>query len=203
MRKSSEKLEAKTTTTAVTVKSGDSFNLEDIRVDQDFDKQAGITKRPKKVLVQKPSRQTFYQTFPDKKVWTPVNIIEHEVSREIYLVADKMKTLLSDLCRPALLVPTIDRKATVSIWPLKMPIEGRAPMGWHTSTLEAAEQAQSQWTRMQAGNNAYEISVAPGNLAKPEWPEPFNSEELIRLAFNDRYIDSEDHPVIRRLRGLE
>ena len=34
----------------------------------------------------------------------------------------------------------------------------------------------------------------------PQWPDvPF--KELLRIAFNERYIDSLDHPALQSLRG--
>jgi hypothetical protein len=47
----------------------------------------------------------------------------------------------------------------------------------------------------------YDIAVAAAPLPEPEWPDlPFR--ELLRLAFREAHIDSADHPVVRRLRGL-
>jgi hypothetical protein len=37
-------------------------------------------------------------------------------------------------------------------------------------------------------------------LPEPNWPElPF--KELLRVAFKDKYINSLDHPILRKLRG--
>jgi len=48
---------------------------------------------------------------------------------------------------------------------------------------------------------AYEMSVAISVMSEPEWPE-VSFQEIVRLAFRDRFITSLDHPVIKRLRGL-
>ena len=48
-----------------------------------------------------------------------------------------------------------------------------------------------------------EVSIAAearSEFGAPEWPE-VTAEELIQLAFRDRYIDSLEHPAIKRLRG--
>jgi hypothetical protein len=45
-------------------------------------------------------------------------------------------------------------------------------------------------------------SSRKATLGKLNWPEtPFN--EVLETAFKGRVIDSEDHPIVRRLRGLE
>ena len=51
---------------------------------------------------------------------------------------------------------------------------------------------------MKAG--AYDVAIATAPLPEPEWPEE-TFEQLFRLAFRDRVIDSIDHPVIRQLKG--
>jgi len=48
---------------------------------------------------------------------------------------------------------------------------------------------------------AYRIYRAEGELSDPVWPDRTLSE-LLEIAFRDRIISTEDHPVIRRLRGL-
>jgi hypothetical protein len=36
---------------------------------------------------------------------------------------------------------------------------------------------------------------------EPAWPNE-SDEELIKIAFREKFISSMDHPVIRRLKGL-
>ena len=47
---------------------------------------------------------------------------------------------------------------------------------------------------------AYEIYVATGITAEPEFPD-LPMKEILRIAFKGKYIDSIDHPVLRKLRG--
>jgi hypothetical protein len=47
---------------------------------------------------------------------------------------------------------------------------------------------------------AYRIWEARGDLPEPEWPEQ-SLGDLLRIAFKVRYVDSLDHPVLKRLRG--
>jgi len=48
---------------------------------------------------------------------------------------------------------------------------------------------------------AYEVYRAiRDDLPEPIWPEKsFN--EILKIAFQDKYIQTLDHPVIRRLKG--
>ncbi len=47
---------------------------------------------------------------------------------------------------------------------------------------------------------AYEIFEAASDLPDPEWPE-VTFQEVLEIAFRDRFIKDFDHPVLRRLRG--
>jgi hypothetical protein len=47
---------------------------------------------------------------------------------------------------------------------------------------------------------AYDITVAPGQVAEPAWPD-LSFQQIIKIAFRDKMIDEWNHPVLRRLRG--
>ena len=47
---------------------------------------------------------------------------------------------------------------------------------------------------------AYDVYAATDDLPEPEWPE-ISFEEMLKIAFKDRFIRALDHPVLRRLRG--
>jgi hypothetical protein len=59
------------------------------------------------------------------------------------------------------------------------------------------------WVRLAADMSlgAYRIYQAEGQLSEPLWPEK-TLPELLKLGFKDRIIDSAEHPVVKRLRGL-
>ena len=60
----------------------------------------------------------------------------------------------------------------------------------------------TRWVRVASNRQlgAYEVFEATGSLPEPEWPaESF--EHIFRVAFQDHYIESVEHPAVRRLRG--
>ena len=68
---------------------------------------------------------------------------------------------------------------------------------------EAAELAKTKWVRLAAdmGLGGYRIYQAEGELSEPEWPDkPLT--EIMQIAFRDRIVDTENHPVVRRLAGV-
>ena len=46
---------------------------------------------------------------------------------------------------------------------------------------------------------AYDVSVATVKLPDPEWPTDKTFNDILRIAFKDRLIDTVEHPVIQRL----
>ena len=46
----------------------------------------------------------------------------------------------------------------------------------------------------------YRIMKAKGDLGEPEWPS-LSLSELLDVAFKDRVISSEDHPIFNKLLG--
>jgi hypothetical protein len=67
----------------------------------------------------------------------------------------------------------------------------------------AAERAIKHWIRVKSNMSlqAYEIHQAHAPIPDPVWPDmPFS--DILRVAFRDRVIDSTDHHVIKRLRGM-
>ena len=59
-----------------------------------------------------------------------------------------------------------------------------------------------KWVQVIADQDAgiYTVAVAEDDLEAPESPSQ-SMEELIKLAFKRRTVDSLDHPVFKQLRG--
>jgi len=49
---------------------------------------------------------------------------------------------------------------------------------------------------------SYDITEAVSELPEPIWPEePETMEKAIEVAFKNNFIESYDHPALKRLRG--
>ena len=49
---------------------------------------------------------------------------------------------------------------------------------------------------------AYEVFKASGDIPEPNWPD--NSlEDIIKIAFKEKFIQSMEHPVVQRLLGIK
>jgi hypothetical protein len=153
------------------------------------------------VSVRKPNRHEFFRVHPEYVLDTTTFTDKEE--RESYLVTPAMRAALVGEARPALLTPAITRQNALFIWPVSLPNEDGRRNAWVDTAQEAMRLAHEHWVRLMPdmGLGAYRIYKAEGQLSDPIWPDkPF--EELLELAFKDRIIDSPDHPVVRRLRGL-
>jgi hypothetical protein len=98
----------------------------------------------------------------------------------------------------------ITRAGTLFLWAVPLPTADGRENPWHKTARIAVELSEKEWVRMVAnmGAGCYDILVAPPGLSEPAWPEA-SLADLLRVAFgNGRLIDTVDHPVIQRLRGL-
>ena len=130
-------------------------------------------------------------------------ILEIKEDRENFMIAPELRAELAAETMRVELYSAITRQGTFFLWPVKVPgVDGRSNL-WHESAVAAAQAAMTKWVRVGANmqSRAYEVTQAVELIPQPVWPTSKSFEELVRLAFKDRYIASMDHPVVRGLRG--
>ena len=181
----------------------DPFDLDNLRLSQNFVDTAGVKKLLTTVPVHKPNPQDFVRVHPSLDYRMNAPMLELKTDREEYIIARPlMPELVGEFACKTLFTAT-NRQRVVFLWPVRLPDPNGRPMEWWRSAREAAELAMTQWVRVKANINlgAYEMTAAQSVMSEPEWPD-VSFQEIIRLAFRDRLITSLDHPVIKRLRGL-
>ena len=178
-------------------------NLEALRLAPDAASVSGTTEVLSHIPLRKPSRHEFFRTRRESEMWFATGIFEDREDREVFLVTPAMREALVGEIRPVTLVPTMTRQNALLLWPLKLPTEEMRHNGWAETAREAAERAKTKWVRLVAdmGLGGYRIYLAEGQLSEPTWPEK-SLTEIMQIAFRDRIVDSENHPVVRKLRGL-
>lgn len=166
----------------------------------------GVKKALLSVPVRKPDRSWFVRTHPDSAYRLQTAVVELKEDRggETYLVAPHLWPALAgeSTFSPRALFTAVNRQGVPFIWPVRLPAADGRLDEWSRTALEAADLARTGWIRAAANMalGAYDVFQATGDLPEPEWPDlPFR--ELLRVAFRERFIQSEDHPVLRRLRG--
>jgi hypothetical protein len=178
------------------------FNVEKLRLSQDFGAKVGVKKALLTVPVRKPDRQWFVRVHPDENYRIQTAILEIKEDRETYLVDPALWSDLPGEIVPTELFAAMNRQNALFLWPVQLPGEDGRQMEWHRSAAEAAGMAMKQWIKVQANMSlgAYEVFAATGELPDPEWPD-LSFESILQIAFKNHYIDTPDHPVLRRLRG--
>lgn len=169
--------------------------------------EAGISDQTEEVLthvpVRKPLKHEYYRVRPGPENCFTTVVFEDKATREIYIVAPAMIPKLRAISDVSVvtLVQFMTKQKVLAIFPLKI---GRdtGTSGWQSTALAAADLAKTSWVRMQADMAlaGYRIMKAKGDLGEPEWPEtPF--KDILNVAFKDRVIADEDHPVFNGLLG--
>ena len=183
------------------VKTG-KIDLEKLKLTQNFAANIGVKKALTMVPVRKPNRQEFVRVNPDQEFQYSTGVLELKEERETYLVDPDLWSELPGEIIPKILLTTINKQSVLTIWSIPLPGEDGRSNNWHQSAMEAAQLAQTQWVRVAANMSlgGYETFIATGDLPEPEWPDK-SMQEIMDIAFKDRYINTIDHPVIRRLRG--
>lgn len=178
------------------------FDPNNLRLSQNFAASGGTKKILTTVPVRKPSKESFIRTHPEQRLTAAV--LDLKDDQEVYLINP---TLHEELCSEPTygvrsLVTAITRQNDVFIWPIKMPRPDGKIDAWGESSMIASKIAIDKWIRVSSNMSlaAYEIREAIGNFPEPNWPD-LSHEEILRIAFSKFYIDSLDHPVVKRLRG--
>jgi hypothetical protein len=177
-------------------------NLDGLRISI-FDTAESVREILSAVPVRKPNRTDYFRTHPDPNMCLPTTVlVDRDEQDEIFFVPPDMRGVLAGELKHVLLQVTITRQGVLLLWPINLPLDGRH-CPWAETSRQAAELAKSSWVRMASDRplGAYRIFRAEGEIPEPRWPDK-TFGELLQIAFRGRIIDSEDHPVIRRLRGL-
>jgi hypothetical protein len=182
----------------------DPFEPASLRLSQGLRSGLGVKKAILTIPVRKPDKSWFVRTHPASEYRLETAVIELKEDRETYLVDPRLWDELATEATfgPRALFTAMNRQGVLFVWHVKLPgADGRGDE-WSRSALEAADMAGSTWVRVQANMSlgAYEVYQARGDIPEPVWPE-LTLQQILRIAFRDRFIDSMEHPVIRRLRG--
>jgi hypothetical protein len=180
-------------------------DLEALRLSPEAIASVGTREVMTTVPVRKPGRNEFVRVHDDPAMSLTTMVLEDKDDRQTFFVAPGMWGAMAGEMRPVMLVRAITRQGVSIIWPRFLPPEGGSgsTAAWYESAGEAVELAKKKWVRVKADMalGAYRIFEAQGDLPEPVWPDK-TMGELLDIAFRDRVIDSEDHPVVKRLRGL-
>jgi len=186
------------------VQPPDPFDLEALRLPANYGDDLGVKKLLATLPVRRPDRQWFVRTHAELHLETLV--VELKDARESYLVAPAIRAEIAEEAAAKVLRLAITRQQVLFFWPIRLPDSDGRHDNWNASALTAAKEAETRWVSVKANQHAgaYEIHVATASIPEPHWDEVLDGkslQDLLRIAFRDRVIDTIDHPVIKQLRG--
>jgi len=154
------------------------------------------------VPCRKPGNQEYVRVRPGDNWRLDTLLVEDKETRDYYIVAPSLHQHLLQRGFPARLVLAVKRNNDPFLWLLRLPGADGRSLDWYDSALAAAKLAETKWVQVTAntGSGYYDVSEATGIITEPEWPD-MEFKEILRLCFKNRFIDSLDHPFLRRLRG--
>jgi hypothetical protein len=181
----------------------DPFDIASLRLNPSFIETAGVKKLLTTVPARKPSPQDFVRVHPAPEYRENFAMIDLKDDREDFLVRPELLPELAGEVVYKTVFTAINRQGVPFLWPIRLPApDDRRRDNWARSAREAAELAMGQWVRLKSNMSlgAYDITVAEGVTAEPNWPE-LSFQELVRIAYRDRMITNLEHAVVKRLRG--
>jgi hypothetical protein len=177
-------------------------DLSKLRLSQAFTESVGTKKLLTTVPVRKPGKQEFVRVRPEPEYRGAFAILELKEDREYYLLMPDIAAEMPAEFKSMMLYTTINRQGSVALWPVRLPEPDGRTLEWFRSAHEHADRATHTWIRIVPNMNigAYEVFTAIGKIPEPEWPV-HTFQDLLRIAFRERIINSPDHIVLKKLRG--
>lgn len=180
--------------------SGFNWDLDALRLNQSFDGIVGAESVLTNVAVRKPGGQEWFRVHPEWRLQT--TILQLKDQGESYLIAPGLRKDLWDEILPMVLFTAVSLQGEPFIWPVRLPkVEGRSDKFIQTD-LAAAKLAETKWARRSWvwETKSHKVAASENISDIPVWPD-IGFEELLKVAFKDRYITELNHPVIKSLRG--
>jgi hypothetical protein len=183
----------------------DPIDVASLRLSQDFSALHGLQPLLTTVPVRNPSKEWWIRVHDNPAYHFPTALImlkESGERGETYLVSAQLWPRLTEesTFAPFQLYTAITRQQEVFLWPIRLPGPDGKVNEWAHSAHQAALLAQSTWVRVQSKKQGQGYNVSSSVYTDPpRWPD-VTIEELINLAFRDRYIKTWDHPVLQHLR---
>lgn len=190
------------TNTETPTQTAGGIDLSAVRLSQEYGSMTKTAKLLTHVPVKRPPKHQFFQVHPKPEYRLEAMIIDLD-GDETYLLHPTVASLFPDLAKPVRLHLYVTRTNTIGLWPVKLPADDGRTNPWHQSAAEAAEIAMSRWIRLVANRDmgCYDVIAAEDMIVEPKWPEK-SMEELVNKAFAQRYVDNEDHPLVKELLGI-
>ena len=119
--------------------TNDIFDIERLRIRQDFTASLVAQRILSTVPVRKPPKQQFVRVHPDPSWQLRTAVLHLKEEGEMYLVDPSLWRDLADEIVPHILFTAVNRQGTYFIWPVRLPREDGRMDEWAYSALAAAK----------------------------------------------------------------
>ena len=127
----------------------DEYDLESLRLKQDFDEIVGAQAVLATVAVRKPGAQEWFRVHPDSSWRLETTLLQLKEDRESYLVAPSLRAELWDEILPIVLYTAVSRQGEPFLWPVRLPkSDGKTDKYMETDLAAALEIARLQIEEM-------------------------------------------------------
>ena len=188
--------------TAPTAPLSGELDLNLYRVPQNFSATGAVKQTLNNVPVRKPGKQSFIYLPPGEQWTTTVSALVTEEDRAYYLLTPEVAANEDpELIKIVRLGTYIERSGVVALWPVNLSREGRSNP-WIDSVLDIVTNMTGRWLNVRASQAHGAYLVCEPAMVFPEPPMPaYNLARLVTVAFKGKIIDSNNHIILKRLRG--
>ncbi len=177
-------------------------DIDECLVPQDFSTQLQVSVETSAVEIRKPSPMEYNRVHPS---WEPSRafLIKGKLGR-YFVLQSKLYRRYSREAKAHLLIPTIDLSGEVFLWPVRIAGAAEQLDAWSKKARQAADLARNRWIRIVANKqlSGYDVEFPEDSFDEPIWPKDvMDMRHLLRIAFRDIIIRTEDHPVLQKVRG--
>ena len=168
----------------------------------------GLRALPSRIpIVHRPENGEFFRIRPGGEYTEIVDLLTCTSASNsgdrhaLYVVVDEVRPLLERFVKPHRITVGINRQKVVFLWARAL---SAGENSWTDSVWAAQHKARTAWVTLESdmARSEYTVHYAENDeWGDPEWDDR-TLEDLIGDAFKDRVIQSADHPVALRLRGL-
>ncbi len=177
------------------------LDLKSLCLDQDFDTSDII--KQMEIPVRMPKKDEFFRVHPEYTTGVMGVYRDEEGVYHVVLPHIASLELMKGHAKRVVLRLAANTDGRCFVMPLRIAdINGNLDDYARTAHLAAGE-AETQWVRIQAvkGQGSYDRFIAARqDRPEPTWPA-LSFDEIVDKAFHGNIIESDGHPLLKKLRG--
>ncbi len=201
----------------INIDAADPFSPENLQARPEFYDALPMERVITNIPVRKSKKHEWFTVKPDFGVKPDGSLYEYflfehdtgETSKTPYLVTGGAVAELVTYIQTVRLFLCVSRHGAHFIYPVKIPKEGRGNSNASRTALAGLEigktkiDGKATWILMSWNSYAgqYDCAKSRVDIEHPGWPK-MSDRSILKLAFEDKFIQTADHTVVRQVLGL-